>query len=147
MKTLIVILIIASFLQSTIFPIELVLLILICRTYIRNSKSNLYLALAFGLFLSFLNLSTLGFKSIVFLIIIQATRMLSKSRLAGNPLLIMPVSLLFLTLNHLINFPVNIQTPHFPKLFLESFLSIPILYIVRLWEERFIVQKGIKLKV
>ncbi len=41
------------------------------------------------------------------------------------------------------------ETQHnepFLKLLLEAFLSLPVLYIVRLWEERFVVQKGIKLK-
>ncbi len=147
MKTLIVILIIASFLQTTILPIDLVLLILICRAYIKSDKSNLYLAFAFGLFLSFLSLANFGLESVIFLVVIQATQMLSKSRLAGNPLLVIPVSLFFLTLNQLINFPFNFQTLHFLKLFLEAILALPMLYLVRLWEERFVVQKGIKLKV
>ncbi len=147
MKTLIVILIIASFLQTTILPIDLVLLILICRAYIKSDKSNLYLAFAFGLFLSFLSLANFGLESVIFLVVIQATQMLSKSRLAGNLLLVIPVSLFFLTLNQLINFPFNFQTLHFLKLFLEAVLALPILYLVRLWEERFVVQKGIKLKV
>ncbi len=150
MKTLIISLIIASFLQTTILPIDLVLLFLICRAYIKSNKSNLYLAFAFGLFLSFLNLANFGLESIIFLIIIQATQMMSRSRLAGNPLLIIPVSLFFLVINQfinqVINAPVNFQIFPFIKLLLESFLSLPALYIVRLWEERFVVQKGIKLK-
>ncbi len=150
MKTLIISLIIASFLQTTILPIDLVLLVLICRAYIKSNKSNLYLAFAFGLFLSFLNLANFGLESIIFLIIIQATQMMSRSRLAGNPLLIIPVSLFFLVINQfinqVINAPVNFQIFPFIKLLLESFLSLPALYIVRLWEERFVVQKGIKLK-
>ncbi len=150
MKTLIISLIIASFLQTTILPIDLVLLVLICRAYIKSNKSNLYLAFAFGLFLSFLNLANFGLESIIFLIIIQATQMMSRSRLAGNPLLIIPVSLFFLVINQfinqVINAPVNFQILPFIKLLLESFLSLPALYIVRLWEERFVVQKGIKLK-
>lgn len=139
MKTLIVILIIASFLQTTILPIDLVLLILICRAYIKLGKSNLYLASVFGLLISHLNLGIWGLQSITFLTIIQATQMLSKSRLAGNPLLIIPISLFLLSINQM--------AFNFPKLFIEAFLALPILYIVRLWEERFVVQKGIKLKV
>lgn len=156
MKTLIIVLIIVSFLQTTILPIDLVLLILICRAYIKSDKSNLYLAFAFGLFLSFLNLANFGLESIIFLIIIQVTQMMSRSRLAGNPLLIIPVSLFFLVINQFlvmnqfinqaVNIPVNFQVFPFLKLLLGAFLSLPVLYIVRLWEERFVVQKGIKLK-
>jgi len=39
------------------------------------------------------------------------------------------------------------QGAQFPKIFLESLLSLPIFYLLRLWEERFTVRKEIKLKV
>lgn len=147
MKTLIAILIIASFLQATILLIDLVLIILICRAYIKSEKANLYLAFAFGLLISHLDLGILGVQSIVFLIIIQAVQILSKSRFASNPFLILPISFVFLSLNGFINFLIGMQTFQLQKLLLEAFLSLPVLYMIRLWEERFIVQKEIKLKV
>ena len=81
MKTFVITLIIAAFLQTTILPIDLVLLILICRTYIKSEKSNLYLAFAFGLLNSHLNLNLLGLQSLVYLFFVQTTESLSKMRL------------------------------------------------------------------
>ena len=148
MKTLIIILIIASFLQTTIISLDLVLIILICRSYVSVFKSNLYLAFFFGLLISYLNLETLGVVSLIYLLIAQVTESLSKIRLAGNSLLIIPITLGLLSLSHILN-SIFIQESLqlFPKVFIESLISLPILYMVRRWEERFIVRKDIKLKV
>ncbi len=148
MKTLIIILIIASFLQTTILPLDLVLIILICRSYIKTEKENLYLAFFTGLLISHLNLTPLGFMSILYLILIQITQILSKSRLAGNPLVIIPLSFVLLSLNQIINsYPLHQTIQIFPAVLIESILSLPILYLIRLWEERFTVSRAIKLKI
>lgn len=147
MKTLVTVLIISAFLQITILPVDLVLLILICRAYLKSEKSNLYLGFAFGLLISHLNLTNLGFQSVVYLIIIQVTESLSKLRLSGNPLLIIPISLVFLFLNQIANSMITHTTLEFSKVALASGFSLPILYLIRFWEDRFIVRKEIKLKV
>lgn len=148
MKTLIAVLIIASFLQTTILPLDLVLLILICRSYIKSERINLYLAFGFGLLISHLELKTLGPISITYLVLIFLTQILSKSRLAGNSLLIVPVSLILLFLNQIISSQFTLQAFQFSfKIFIESLLALPVLYLIRFWEERFIVRKEIKLRV
>lgn len=147
MKTLITILVIAVFLQTTIVPMDLVLLILICRAYVKSDSANLYLAFAFGILTSHLNLVGFGLQSVVNLAIIQATQILSKLRLAGNPLLVIPVSFCFLSLSQLINSMIYHQVFDLVNVAIAAFLSLPILYAVRLWEERFIVKKGIKLRI
>lgn len=147
MKVLIAILIIASFLQTTILPINLVLLILICRAYVRSDKSNLLLAFGFGLLIAHLNLTNLGIQSLIYIIIIQITDGLSRSRLAGNLLLIIPISFVLLSCNQIINFYIFHQGLDFSKIMLEAILSLPVLYLVKLWEERFVVRKEIRLKM
>lgn len=147
MKTLIIILIITAFLQTTILPIDLVLLILICRVFVKLDKSNLFLGFFFGLLTSHLSLSYLGFQSLIYLMIIQATQILSKSRLTSHLLWIVPISFSFLSLNQLINSLFTYQIFSLQKILLASILSLPILFLVRLWEERFIVRKEIKLRV
>lgn len=148
MKTLILVLTICSFLQSTILPIDLVLIILICKSYLKSDKSNLYLAFGFGLLDDYLNLTTLGFHSLIYLMLVAATAALAKFRLAGNLILIVPLSLLFLSINQVtLSIFIHQSVQLFPKVFVEAFVSLPILYLIRLWEERFIVRKGIKLKV
>lgn len=147
MKTLIIILIIASFIQTTILPIDLVLLILICRSYIKADSSNLYLAFFFGIFTSHLNLVSIGFQSFIYLTFVEATEVLSRLRLAGNPLLIVPLSFFFLTSNQLANSILSHNTFAFLQVIIACLLSLPILFLVKLWEERFTVRKEIKLKM
>lgn len=148
MKTLIIILIIASFLQTTILPIDIVLIILICRSYIRISPSNLYLALIFGILISHLNLVTLGFNSLIFIFCVQTTQVLSKTRLAGNSLLIVPITFVLLNFSGLLTSVfIHQSVDLFPKAVIESLISLPILYLLKFWEERFIVRADIKLKM
>lgn len=148
MKTLILVLIICSFIQSTILPVDLVLIILICRSYLRADKANLWLAFSFGLLNAHLNLTTLGFHSLIYLNIVAVTESLSKSRLAGNLFLIIPLSLILLSINQFISSVIFHEVLlSLPKLVTEALLSLPILYLVKIWEERFIVQKEIKLKI
>lgn len=130
MKTLIFVLIIASLLQSAILSLDLVLIILICRAYLRSDKSNLYLAFAFGLLLSHLNLSLFGLQSIIYLIIVQLTQVLARLRLAGNPAVVMPISLFFLSINQILN-----TAPLFPYSLIGAVLSLPVFYLIRFWEE------------
>lgn len=146
MKTLIIVLIIAAFLQTTVLPIDLILLILVCRTYLRSEKVNLYLAFVFGLLVSHLNLTSWGFDSLIYLGVVLGTQMLSKLRLAANPLLVVPISFIFLFLSKLANLSSG-STIDLPKLILAALLSLPAFYLIRIWEERFIVQKEIKLKI
>lgn len=148
MKTLILILIIIAFLQTTILPIDLILIILICRSYIKINKSNLYLAFTFGLLVSHLNLTTLGIDSLIYILAVELTEILSKSRLAGNSLVIIPVSLLLISVFHFLSSTFLHQALFsLPKVLIESLISLPVLYILRIWEERFIVRKEIKLRV
>lgn len=148
MRTLITILIISSFLQSTILPIDITLIILISRAFIRGGKANLYLAFGFGLLDSVLSLSILGAKSIIYVVLVQLAQMLSKSRLSGNGVFIIPISFVLLSTNQLVTSALNNYSIQlFPKIFLESMISLPIFYMVRFWEERFIVKKELKLRV
>lgn len=148
MKTLVIVLIIASFLQSTILPLNLVLIILIARALIRPEKANLFLAFAMGFLVSHLNLVPLGWQSLTFLSLVKLAQILSKSRVSANPLVIAPLVFVLLSFNQISNaFALNQSIKLLPQVLLESLLSLPIFYLVRLWEERFIVRKEIKLKV
>ena len=148
MKTLILVLIICSFIQSTILPIDLVLIILICRSYIVSDKINLILAFSFGLLNAHLNLTTLGLTSLIYLLLVAITESLSRSRLAGNSLIIIPLCLFLMSINQILPSIFTHQSVVlFPKILFEALLSLPILYLIKAWEERFIVRQGIKLRV
>lgn len=148
MRTLTVVLIIISFLQTTVLPLDIVLVVLICRSFIKSGRENLYLAFFFGLLISHLTLTPIGVKSILYLLLAQMTQLLSKSRLAGNSLSLIPLSFLLLLINQLTGSFLQSQTLQvFPKVLFESLLSFPVFYLVRLWEERFIIRREIKLRV
>lgn len=148
MKTLIFVLIICSLIEETIWPVDLVLIVLICRSMIRTDPSNLYLSFAFGLLISHLSLTTLGIKSLIYLTSAESTQILSKSRFSTNPFLIVPVSFIFLLADAIFSqLSATVSFQILPKVILESLLALPVFYLVRLWEERFIVRKGIKLRV
>lgn len=148
MKLLIAVLIIAAFLQTSILTWDLVLVLLICRSYLRVDKTNLVLGFWFGIMVSFLGLGSLGLQAVIYLILIQITQVLSRFPLAGNALLIIPISLVALSLNHIALALFTHQTLQLiPTVIGESLLSLPVLYLLRVWEERFIVRKGIKLRV
>ncbi len=148
MKTIIFILIILSFIQTTILPINLVLIVLLSRALVRPDKSNLYLAFGFGLFLSLISLEPLGFKSLTFLILVQLTENLSRSRFSANQFLIIPIVIVFSTLDLAATAIFSQQSIIiWPQVVIEGVLSLPIFFIVRIWEERFIIKKGIKLRV
>ncbi len=146
MKTLSLVLIIIAFLQTTGLSLDLGLLILICRSYIKTDDKNLYLAFGFGLLISHLELQSFGLVSIIYLILVQLTQLFQKSSFARPIFLIIPLSFVLLSLNQITTSFFYHQTPFFPKVIIESLLSLPILYLVKLWEERFIVQRGIKLR-
>lgn len=148
MKTLIIILTALSFLQSTFIFLDLVLIILILRSYIVLDKSNFYLAFGFGLLLSHLNFTPLGFQSLIFLLIVGATHLISKSPFSSNLFTIIPITFVFLSLNNvalslLLHQSIQISL----KILLESLFSLPIYIFFRMWEERFVVKPGIKLKL
>lgn len=147
MKTLIFILIIIAFIQTAVLPLDLILLILICRGYIKTEEKNLYLAFGFGILVAHLQVLSLGLVSIAYLTFVELTQMLSKSSLAGPNLLIVPLTFVLLSLNQITTSLFLHQTPEFfPKVIIESALSLPVLFLVKLWEERFIVKHEIKLR-
>lgn len=147
MKTLIIVLIIAAFLQTTVLPIDLVLLILICRAYLKSGRENIYLAFAFGLLVAHLNLTNLGLTAFFYLIIVQITQIISRRSFFNHPLVIIPVSLILLSFSHIINFLLNRQTIELPKILIAALVSLPIFYLIKLWEERFVVRQEIKLRI
>lgn len=147
MKTLVIILIVASFIQTTILPVDLIMLILISRAYVKSDRVNLYLAFAFGILVSHLDLSNIGIQSLLYISFVEITQVLSRLRLAGNPFLIVPLAIFFTAFSQLAGLVFNHGSFEFQTVILTAILSVPVLFLVRLWEERFTVKHEIKLKV
>ncbi|OGE37069.1 hypothetical protein A3D79_00565 [Candidatus Daviesbacteria bacterium RIFCSPHIGHO2_02_FULL_39_8] len=129
-------------------PVDLVLIILICRSFIKEEDKNLYLTFAFGLLVAHLNGNLIGTQSIIYLVTIFATHLIQRSRFAKNWILIIPLSLIFFSLNTAtLSVLTNQSIQLFPKVVWETLLIVPAFHLLRIWEERFIPKKDIKLRV
>ena len=148
MKILVSVLLFLSFLQTTIVSLDLVLIILIARAFIKEERNNLYLGFIFGLLISHLSLLPLGLLSIVYLVIIELVHLVSHSRFAKHFLLIIPLALTMLLFEQvIISLITNKEITLSWMIFIETAVTLPVYFVLRIWEERFIVKKEIKLKI
>lgn len=147
MKLLVTFLIILAFLQTTIIPIDLVVIILILRSYVKNDQANLYLAFGIGLLVAHLSASTLGLQSLIYLLLVQIARSFANSRFSENILIFLPVTALLLIMNNFFTaYASNKSVDLWPEILIEVLLSIPLYYLIKAWEERFTFKREIKLK-
>ncbi|TSC66768.1 MAG: Uncharacterized protein CEO21_41 [Microgenomates group bacterium Gr01-1014_80] len=148
MKTLIVVLILLSFLQATLIPFDLVLIFLILRAYETPGKENFNLAFGFGLLVSYLENSPLGVYSLIYLGLILAAYLYKKTPISSNLLFGLPLIVMVLSINSIsasLLFSSSVQL--FPKVFYETLIAIPVYFIVKVWEERFVLKNEVKLRV
>lgn len=138
MKTLIFVFILIVFLQTTIVPVNLCLSILILRSFLRPEKENLYLSFLLGLLLSFLNNTPLGPYSLLFLGLSEAAQITAKSRLGEHVLIAIGLVVFSQAIFGLFNHS---------NIFIETFFALPLYFLVKFWEERFIIKPEIKLKI
>lgn len=148
MKTLIVVLILLSFLQATLVPFDLVLIFLILRSYISPGKENLYLGFALGLLISYLANLPLGIYSLVYLTLIQATYLYRKTPFSNSIFLSLPLIIIALSISSLvISLTIHASLQLWPKVLQEILVAIPVYFILKIWEERFVLRPETKLRV
>src|SRR3989344_3259776 len=141
MKLTIAVLILLACLQASVLPLDLVLLILVLRTYVNRGKENLYLAFGFGLLLSHLTFAPLGILSIIYLAAVIFTDILSRSRESNHLLTVIPLTLIVLSINSAVNSLLLHQSINiWPKVFLERIAALPIYILIKFWDERFVVK-------
>ncbi|HLC87832.1 MAG TPA: hypothetical protein VJG66_02145 [Patescibacteria group bacterium] len=147
MKTFLLLLILSSFIQSAFLPFNLVLVLLVARSLAVEDRNNLVLAFAGGLALSFLTQTNLGYWPLVLVLTVKLTGMIKKLPLSFNPLIIFLSGIVIvwavaLTGSVFINEKIQISNH-----LIESVLIVPVFYLVRAWEERFVVKGTIRLKM
>lgn len=147
MKGLIIILVFASLIQSSLLPINLVLMILIIRSFIVDAKSNFYLAFIFGLVISLLQGQMMGLISLINLFSVSLITVLKRSQIVQNFITLMLAGVALLTIENIIQSLIIQATLDF-KLAIYQTIILPLMYLlVRFLEERFVVQKEIKLRL
>lgn len=138
MKTLIFVFILIVFLQTSIISVNLCLSILILRSFLRPGKENLYLAFSLGLLLAFLSNSSVGLYSLLFLGLSEAVQITAKSRFGEHIL----IAIGLVVISQII-FGLFKST----NIFIETLFALPLYFLVKFWEERFIIKPEMKLKI
>lgn len=136
-----------SFLQGALVPLNLVLIFLIVRTFIVDDRENLWLAFGFGLLLSVLLGYPLGTLSLLYIVAVVPVQLIKRTHLASYWLAIIPLSFLVLLFDRLIVWVTTGTSFNLWWVAGEVALIVPSYFIVRLWEERFVARKDIRLKV
>lgn len=147
MIPLIIALVLVSFIQSSLIPLELILLVFIARSFIMEDKANYYLAFFFGILLSTLLGFSIGYLSLVYLVVVKAVNLIRNLTFASNWLMIIPLSFIILILYGMLEKVLWGTNLNWWRIMLETFLSLPIYLSLRFWEERFTPRKDIKLKI
>lgn len=147
MRGLIIILVFACLIQSTFLPINLVLTILIIRSFIVDTKSNFYLAFIFGLVVSLLQGQMMGLISLINLFSVSLVTVLKRSQIVQNLITLMLAGVVLLTIDNIIQSLIAQASLDFKLAIYQTIILIPMYLLVRFLEERFVVQEEIKLKM
>ncbi len=141
------VLILATFIQASFLPINILLLVLIARSFITHDQKNFYLAFSFGLLLSLLLGKPLGSLSFIYLILLTSVRFIKRTPLASRWIVILPLGFILLLADRLIEGLIFKSSLNTGALIVETVLILPVYFVVRFWEERFVPRKEIRLKI
>lgn len=139
---------VAAFIQSAFLPLNICLILIVCRNLLVDSRANLSLAFGGGLFLSFLTSLNLGFYALLFLVVAKLVQVFRASPLFSN----IVTSLIFGAI-------IIVLFAQFERIFLginknlvinvvEIIALVPVYMLYSFWEERFIApaKKSLVLK-
>jgi hypothetical protein len=147
MKIFSFILLLAALIQTSFLPIDLCLILLICRSYAVHSRENYYLAVMSGILMGILSSSNLGFWPLLYVLAVLIVHIIRLLPITRRSLTVIPVTFLILTATA---FTMNL----FLKMpfiwwyaLIGSLIALPIYMVIRIWEDRFITKPGIKLRV
>lgn len=147
MKALIIVLVLLAFFQSALLSADLVLVLLVVRSFLVSEKSNLWLAFGLGLLISLLTAQPLGLVSLMYLVSVFLVQLAKNSRLTSSWWSVLPlvfVCSFILQLAHLLFLGQSITML---TVFYQLLSTIPLYFGLRLWEERFVVPGHIRLKL
>ncbi len=147
MKLIILSIILAILIQTTLIPINLCLILILARVFVVNDSKNYYLALFSGILLGLLSSQNLAFYTLIFLILTKIISAFRSSALIASTLVVVPLAAaIFIFLAYLEQIVLG-QSISLIKIIAESLVFIPTYILIRLWEERFVIRSEIKLKI
>lgn len=146
-----VLFLILSLVQTSLLPtnvnLNLILLVLVSKSFISYELKNYYLALAGGLLLGYFQSVNLGFWALIFLAIVLLTHFLRRLPISANSLTVIPISIFIIVLAAFTESLYLDQSFNILQIVIQAILMLPIFGAVRLWEERFVPKGEIKLKI
>lgn len=147
MRLFIVALILSAFFQSAFLPLNLCLCLVISRSFVSESKSNLIAAFFGGILLGFLNGQNIGFWALVFLILAKIIYVSKNLPFAQSPKVILPLAfLLIVGVEQIERVFLGIEF-NLIRSIIETLLCIPLYIAIRFWEERFVMRGDVRLKL
>jgi rod shape-determining protein MreD len=147
MKLIIILLVIACLIQTSFLPINLVLILLICRSLARQDKLNYFLAFFSGILLGILTPTNIGFYSLTFLLAVFISEILHQTPISSNIFTVIPVTFILTLVIGGLEMLFLGQSLNLVTAILGSLIALPIYIGVKFWEERFIVTPHMKLKL
>lgn len=151
MVQLIIILLAAGLLQGGILPFNLVLIIILARSFAVRTSTNLYLAFALGLWVAFLTGSPLGGLSFLYLVLVFLIQVISDIHLFAHWSGIIPVSFVLLSVSQVVTGMLSgaslLSSFNLWPVVVEAILVLPAYIAVCFWEERFMPRAEMRLKI
>lgn len=145
--TLILILVFASFIQSSLLSVQLILMALLARSFIVTDRLNFGLAFGLGLLLSLLTGGKLGVLSIVYLLGVILIYFIKERSVGSHWAILLPITIFMLMLDAGVKSLIFGASLDIRSTLLQTVLVLPLYFITILWEERFVIKKEIRLKV
>ena len=147
MKLLTPLLIIAALVQTSFLPVNIVLVILICKSYLYEEKSNYFLAFLGGIILSVLSSSNLGFWPLILLLVVKTSHILRKLPIVTSIFtasILVGIILILLAFMEQFLFKKSIAVK---EIIWGTLFSLPIYFILQIWQDRLLFRHDIKLKI
>lgn len=148
MNVLIGFIILSAFLQTSFLGVNLVLLIIIARSFLMENKVNYFLALFSGILLGLLSAQNIGFWPIILLVGIKIAHMIRKLPFNISVITFLPVIIICVLIAASAELLFLKQTINWTKVILEIVIGIPIFIFIRFWEDKFFIRPStVKLKI
>ena len=140
-------LILAALLQTTFIPVNLVLILILARSFIAEDRSNYFAAFGAGIILGVMSTQNIGIWATIFLVVVRIIHLIKRLPIFENARTFLPTALLILLTVKFFEMLIFSQKTDYRVVVIEAVVSMPIFWMIRIWEERFIVKPQIKLKL
>ncbi len=148
MNVLIGLIILSSFLQTSFLGINVVLIIIIARSFLMENKANYFLALFSGILLGLLSAQNIGFWPLILLLGTKIAHVLRKMPFNISIITFIPVLIVCVVLAAAAELLFLNQTINWTKVVIEVIVGLPIFTFIRFWEDKFFIRPStVKLKL